>query len=403
MDGKKKTLLICGGILLAGTCLTALTFMTEPTATRVTATRESAMLVEAVEVHRGDYRPTIVAMGTVEPAQDITLSPRVGGGIVSRSPAFTPGGFVEKGEALLQIDPADYEYTLQQRQGELHQAVADLDVEMGRQNVAQKDYQILDEDLSAQFESLVLRKPQLNAVRAKVDAARAAVYQAELELKRTSIEAPFDAHILSRNVNVGSQVSPGHNLGRLVGLDSYWVVTTVPLSKLPWLSFPRDDGETGSVVRIRNRVAWKEGVYRTGHLHRLVGALEERTRMARVYVSVLDPLSYRNESSGLPPLMIGAFVETRIEAEPITDVVRIGRDHVRADDTVWVVDDGQLSIRRVEIAFRDADYAYVTEGLRHSDWIVTSNLATVVDGAPLRVKADVAQRAGTQPPPATAP
>ena len=396
MDNK-KTLLICGGILLVGVCLTALTFFTEPTATRVAATRETAMLVEVAEVHRGDYRPTIVAMGTVEPAQDITLSPRVGGEIVSRSPAFTPGGFVDKGEALLQIDPADYQNTLQQRNSELRQAVSDLNVEMGRQNVALKDYQLLDEALSAELESLVLRKPQLNAARAKVEAARAAVDQAKLDLERTTIKAPFHAHILSRNVAVGSQVSPGDNLGRLVGLDSYWVVTTVPLSKLPWLSFPQADGETGSEVRIRNRIAWPEGTYRIGYLHRLVGALEDRTRMARVFVSVPDPLSYRAESSDLPPLMIGAFVETRIGAEPITDVIRLVRDHVRADDTVWVMEDGKLSIRTVEIAFRDADYAYVTDGLRDNDRVVTTNLATVVEGAPLRVKAGDAGQADTQP------
>lgn len=383
---KKTTLLICGAILLVGTCLTVLTFSTEPTATRVTATRETAMLVEVIEVQRGDYRPTIVAMGTVEPAQDVTLSPRVGGEIVSRSPAFTPGGFVNKGAVLLQIDPADYENALRQRQSEFYQIVSDLDVEMGRQHVAQQDYQLLDEDLSTEFESLVLRAPQLNAAKAKVDAARAAVDQAELELARTGIKAPFDAHILSRNANVGSQVSPGDNLGRLVGLESYWIVTTVPLAKLPWLSFPRDHGETGSLVRIRNRVAWPEGVYRTGYLHRLVGALEDRTRMARVFVSVPDPLCYRTESSELPPLMIGAFVETSIEAEPITDVMRIDRNYVRADDTVWVMENEQLSIRRVEIAFRDADHVYITDGLRDNERIVTSNLATVIDGAPLRVK-----------------
>jgi RND family efflux transporter MFP subunit len=331
---KKKTLLICCGILLAGIGLTALTFFTEPTATRINATRKTAMLVEVTKVQRGDYRPIIVAMGTVEATQDITLSPRVGGEVMSRAQAFTPGGFVDKGEPLLQIDPADYRNTLQERKSELRQAVSDLNVEMGRQNVAMKDYQLLDESLAAEFESLVLRKPQLNSARAKVEAARATVNQAELELERTKIKAPFRAHILSRNVSVGSQVSPRDNLGRLVGLDSYWVVTTVPLSKLPWLSFPRADDEKGSNVQIRNRVAWPEETYRTGYLHRMVGALEEQTRMARVYVSVPDPLSHQAESSGLPPLMIGAFVETSIQAETIKDVIRIDRDYVRANNTV---------------------------------------------------------------------
>jgi hypothetical protein len=77
---------------------------------------------------------------------------------------------------------------------------------------------------------------------------------------------PFDAHVLTRQVNIGSQVSPGDEPGRLVGLNTCWVEATVPLSKLRRLSVPDSRGGIGSTVRIRNRTAWPEGVYRTGHL-----------------------------------------------------------------------------------------------------------------------------------------
>ena len=383
---KKKTLLICGGILLVGACLTILTFFTEPIATRSAATRKSTMLVDVTQVHLGTYRPIIVATGTVGPSQEITLSPRVRGEIVSLSPAFTPGGFGEKGGVLLQIDPADYKNTLQQRKSDLRQAVADLNVEMGRQNVAEKDFQLLDETLSVELESLVLRKPQLNATRAMVEAARAAVNQAELELARTHIKAPFDAHIISRRANIGSQVSPGDNLGRLVGRETYWVEATVPLSKLPWLAFPEMENEIGSEVQIRNRSSWAEGTYRTGYLFRLVGALDDKTRLARVLVSVPDPLAYRPESSDLPPLMIGAFVETRIVGKEITDVVRLDRDYLRANSTVWVMENEKLHIRLIKIIFQDAEHAYISDGLRHQDHVVTTNLSSVRDGASLQVK-----------------
>jgi RND family efflux transporter MFP subunit len=383
---RKKTLLLCGIILIAGAAITTLIFSTEPKATRITATRETAMLVDVIRVQQSDYTPTIMAMGTVEPAQDIILSPRVGGEIITLSPAFTPGGFVNKGDVLLQIDPADYQNALQQHKSQLRQAISDLNVEMGRQNVALKDYELLDETLIAEYKTLVLREPQLNAARAKVEAAQAAVDQAQLELERTKIKAPFKAHILSRNVSVGSQVSPRDNLGRLVGLDTYWVVTTVPLSHLPWLSFPKTENETGSLVHIQNRVAWREDTYRTGSLHSMVGALEDETRLAQVYVSVSDPLSYRAESSGLPPLMIGAFVETGIEAEPIKNAFRIRRDYVRSNNTVWVMENEALVIRPVKIAFRDEDYAYISDGLKNNDWVVTTSLSRVREGAALRVK-----------------
>lgn len=382
----KTTLLICFVILLAGGGLTTLIFSTEPTASRSGATRETAMLVDVSRVHRGTFHPAIQAMGTVEPSQDIMLSPRVSGQIIARSQAFTPGGYVQKGETLLQIDTADYKNALQQRKNELRQAVADLNLEMGLQEAAQKEYKLYGDTLSEKNKARVLREPQLDAVQARVASARTAVEQAKLELERTTIKAPFHAHILSRNVNIGSQVVPGEALGRLTGLNTYWVEATVPLSKLRMLTFPGDDREKGSEVRIRNRTAWKEGEYRVGHLYKLIGALEEQTRLARVLIAVPDPLAYRSGNANLPALMIGSFVEATIKAKALTDVIRLNRDYIRNNETVWVMEEGRLRIRNVDIVFRDAEYAYITDGLDEQEQVVTTNLSTVAEGARLRLE-----------------
>ncbi len=394
----KKTLLACVGTLLAGGLLTTAIFFTEPTAERSGAVKETAMLVDVAKVERSTYVPHIRAMGTVEPSQDVMLNSRVAGEIVRLAPAFTPGGYVQKGDTLLQIDPADYENTLQQRQSELRQALADLSVEMGRQKVAKQDYALLDDLLSQIDESLVLREPQLEAARSRVESARAAVKQAELDLKRTTITAPFEAHILSRQVNVGSQVSPGESLGRLVGLETYWVAVTLPLAKLRWLTFPENDGKNGARVTIRNRTAWGSGASREGRLFRLVGALEGETRLARVLVSVPDPHALRTQGADLPLLILGSFLEVSIEGEELTDVVRLDRDYVRSGDTVWVMKDGKLNIRDVDILLRDAEYAYVTQGLDDGDQVVTTNLSTVAEGARLRVEpAESARPQSTTP------
>ena len=234
---KKKTLLISIAILLVGGGFTALIFLTEPTAKRSGATKETAMLVEVTEAERGDYQPTIVATGTVRPSRNITLSSRVSGQVIQQYEGFSPGGYVEKGDLLLQIDPADYRNTLELRKSDLQQAEAQLEIEQGRQDVARKGYDLVDEELGEMKEELVLRQPQLNSVRAQVEAAEAAVSQAQLNLQRTQIRAPFDAHILSRNVNEGSQVNIGDNLAQMVSTDEYWVEVNVPLSNLRWLSF----------------------------------------------------------------------------------------------------------------------------------------------------------------------
>jgi RND family efflux transporter MFP subunit len=382
---KSKTIIASLLILFIGGAATIVIFKTEPVAVQETATIETAMLVDVIRVQRGDYYPLIITTGTVEPEQDIVLSPLVGGEIIRRSPAFTPGGFVKKGEILLRIEPADYEIALEMKQSDLHQANADYDLEMGRQKIAELDYKLLEESLTLESDALVLREPQLNVVKARVEAAEAAVRQARLELERTVIRAPFDAQVLSRNVNIGSQVSPGDDLGRLAGTDVYWVMVTIPLSHLEWLSFSEGSNK-GSEVRIRNRTSWKDGEYRTGYLNSLIGELDDQTRLARALVSVPDPLVLNGGNKDLPPLIIGEFVEAVITGQMIPDVIRLNRDFIRKDEMVWVMEDGKLSIRDVDVVFRDAEFAYISEGLNINDLVVTTSLSTVVEGVSLRTE-----------------
>ncbi len=382
----KKTLIVCTAILSVAAAAITVIFSTEPAAERSSARKQTAMLVEVSALESGAFRPTLTAMGTVRPEREIMLSPRVGGEIVALSKSFTPGGFVEQGEVLLQIDPADYEAALLQRSSELRQASADLELELGRQELARNDYEELKGTISSDYETLVLRAPQLNAARARVEAAQAAVRRAELDLERTRIRAPFAAHILSREANIGSQVSPGEPLGRLVGIQSYWVEATVPVAQLRWIEFPTGTEASGSSAQVRNRAAWPAKVFREAQVQQLIGALEEQTRLARVLLTVADPLAHEPGSAGQPPLMVGSYVEARIEGKPIENVIRMNRDFLRQNDTVWVNEGGVLRIRQVEVVFSDEAFVYIGSGLEENDQVVTTNLSSVFDGAALRLE-----------------
>jgi RND family efflux transporter MFP subunit len=386
MTNWRKTLLICIALLAVAAVLLFLIFSTEPVPQRESAVRETAMLVEVEIAKGGTFRPLIQATGVVKAAREILFRPRVGGEVVELSDAFVPGGFVKQGGLLLRIDDTDYRIVMQQRQSELQQAIALLEIEHGRQDIAERDYRELGKTLEEDNRALVLREPQLRSAEATVQAARAALEQAQLDLDRTRISAPFDAHILSRQANLGSQIATGDTLARLVGVDHYWVETTVPLDKLRWLSFPRDDVADASAVTLRHRTAWPQDQSRSGRLFRLVGELEGETRMARVLVSVDDPLALKDESAGMPPLVIGSFVQCIIEGRPIENAIRIDRDHVRKNGTAWVMKDSHLEIRQLDIVFQDAEYAYVRDGLEDGDQVVTTNLSSVREGAALRLK-----------------
>lgn len=375
-------------IILTSAVITFIIFLTAPEADREGATRTTAMLVEVVEVKRGDFTPTVVATGNVEAATDITLSTQIGGEVVKISDNFIPGSYVKKGEILLQINPADYQNTLQLRQSDLELAKADLSIEMGRQEVAVKDYQLIGDEFTTNNRELVLRKPQLESAKALIAAAEASVRQAQLDLDRTTIRSPFDAHILSRNANLGSQLAPGTELGRLVGMNEYWVVANVPTAHVNWLEFAENDSDSGSEVKIYNQTSWSDTQHREGRLYRLVGALDAQTRLARVLVSVPDPLLRLNPNDSLPPLMIGTFVEAHIQAREIKDVVRLSRDHLRQGGTVWVMNKGKLDVREVDILFQDAEHAYIQDGLSDNEQVVMTDLSTVVEGSALRTEGD---------------
>jgi RND family efflux transporter MFP subunit len=385
----KKVILICGLIFALAATVIYLIYATEPTAQSEGAIKTTAMLVSVEPVARGTYRPIFVATGTVSPYEDVRLSAMVSGQVARRNANFVPGEIVKRGTELLKINPADYANQLALRQSELMQAQTDLQVEMGRQNIAKQDLQLIgDDSLTEDQKNLVLRKPQYQAIKARIKAAEASVEQAQLNLQRTSVRAPFDAQILSQNVSIGSQVSPGDDLGRIIGIEQYWVEVNLPVKQLKWLSFPRSQREQGAEVMLQSASAWGEGEQLTGYLAQPVGALDPQSRLARVLIKIPDPLGYETGNSDQPTPIIGGFVEAQLQGKPIDGVIQLDRDYLRTSNTVWVMDAGKLAIREVNIKLIDAQFAYITEGLNDGDQVVTSNISTVSEGIPLRTEGD---------------
>ncbi len=377
------SVIACGGVLAGSAYAVVVINRTEPTAQTINAKRKSSALVETIAVTRGTFQPLIRVLGTVQAAREINLSPRIDGQVVEMSPGFVPGGMVQKGELLMRLDPADYANAVSITRSELAQAEASLAIEGGRQSLAKKEMQMLAGTIAGSNQSLMLRVPQLASIRAEVRAAEAAVERAQLDLDRTELVAPFDAQVLTRQVNIGSQVRPGDELGRLVGTEEYWVSAAVPVRSLRWIQFASGDEEsaTGSVATLRDTDAWGPGVDRKGIVARMIGSLDNQTRLARVLITVADPLS---KHSNDPPLILGSLIDVEVLGKPIDDVVRLSRDHLHDGDTVWVMRDDELRIRQVEVTFRDAQYVYLADGLDDGDEVIITTLATVADGVKLR-------------------
>ena len=86
-------------------------------------------------------------MGTVVPAESVTLQPQVDGEIVFVSDDLEPGGLLSAGDELLRIDPRDYELAVLQRESEVAQAQSTLRLEQGQQSIAKREFELLSESM----------------------------------------------------------------------------------------------------------------------------------------------------------------------------------------------------------------------------------------------------------------
>ena len=162
--------------------------------------------VVVAEVVQKDVPIYVELVGSTLGSEDVEIRARVEGYLVSIN--FTEGAFVRKGQPLYKIDPQPFEAALDQAKATLATAQARLektnnDVARYRP-LAQKQavsQQELDNALSAQ-----------EAAKAQVDAHKAAVAQAQLNLGYTNISSPVDGVIGTTQKKVGSLIGSGETL-----------------------------------------------------------------------------------------------------------------------------------------------------------------------------------------------
>lgn len=327
-----------------------------------------APLIEVITARLRNVDYQLQAMGTVIADQSIELKPRVQGQLVSVAPQFTPGGFFEAEEIIATIDPQDYKLAIAQIQGEEAKARAELNLELGRQLVAEKEFQLLGKQVSKKEQALMLRTPQLKAAKAALRAIRAREEIAQADLAHTNIRAPFPAIIINKNTDLGSRVTPATTIAQLVGAERFLIRFTLPQSQLRWLS---TNPVNPSPVHI-----YQDGRFsHAGVITHISSALEEGSKMAVVYAKVDDPLSRKKENQGSPQLLLGGFVEVVITGKQLTKVLPVDRSTLDGQNRVWILDeDGRIAARKVEVIARDDRQVYIGSGVNEGELLIVSEL-----------------------------
>ncbi|MEZ4369144.1 MAG: HlyD family efflux transporter periplasmic adaptor subunit, partial [Kofleriaceae bacterium] len=228
-------------------------------------------------------------------------------------------------------------------------------------------------------------------------AAESGLERAQLAVGKTSLSLPWNALVQQRAVDVGQLVTPGTPLATLVGTDEFWVQVSVPVDRLRWIDIPGVGGATvGSTATVRQLTAGAP-IVRTGRVVRLMGDLDPAGRMARLLVTVEDPLGLAAASGSAEalPLLIGAYVEVEIVGDELADVIEVPRVALHDGDTVYVDAGGSLAVRTVEVAWRRRDSVLVSSGLAAGERVVVSPLSGATPGMVLRTIASAARDAGS--------
>ncbi|WP_417461588.1 efflux RND transporter periplasmic adaptor subunit [Kordiimonas sp.] len=330
------------------------------------------------EVRSENVRLSVRTQGEVRPKTEIDLVPQVSGRIVSISDSFAEGAGFNPGEALIQIEDADYQLTVTSAEARLAEAKVKLEQELADARIKRKQWQDWVKD--GEPTPLALNQPQVAEAQAKLRAAEADLDNAKLNLSRTQIKVPFKGRVLERTAGIGQYVNVGAKLGRVFATDKVEVRLPLTDRQLTELNLPigfvAANGNAPKVA-LRASLGGEEHIWQ-GRIVRTHASVDKQTRLMYAVAEVEDP--YGMAADHGMPLAVGLFVSAEIEGVVPQQALVMPRDALRSEDKVYVIADDKLQIRTVNVLSTSAEHVMVTSGVEPGEQVVTSPVRGAHDG-----------------------
>jgi len=343
------------------------------------------MSVEVASVEPRDYRVRLQSYGTLQPRTQSMLVAQVGGQIVSINPNLRDGGFFEQGDVLVEIDSRDYVADVRIAESSLADARQALAEARARSEQARVDWERLGDD--SEPSDLVLQIPQLEAAKARVLSAEAALEKARLDLERTKVRAPYAGRVLQKAVDIGQVVSQNAQLAAIYATDIVEVRLPLRNRDLPFIDLPEtsrysdetvhDGGRVEILSELGGSATWEAELVRTE------GAIDATARQLHVIAQIVDPFS--KAVDGRTPLKIGQYVTAILDGNTVPDALVVANSTIYQGTYVYVVEEGLLRRRDIDIAWQNDEEAIVSSGLVPGDQVVTTALGQVTSGIPVSV------------------
>lgn len=285
--------------------------------------------------------------GVVEARRQATISAEVAGKIETVN--FDVDDYVEKGEIILRIRDLEYRARQQKARAALDEASANL---QDMQLEYKRNQNLRQQKLISQA---VFDKARVNlkAAKARKASAEASLAQADEQLDRTVLRAPYSGVVVERHVEPGEAVNPGQPIMTGYGLGELRVTAQVPQSQIGGLRQYRsaqvillEDGQTLEVSKITIHP------FANPQNHSFPVRLDLPAMDNRLYPGMLVKVA----------LTIGSTERLLLPQQAL-----VSRSEVNA---VYVIDaDGKLAFRQVRPGNRYGEQVEILAGLDENEII----------------------------------
>jgi multidrug efflux system membrane fusion protein len=323
-------------------------------------------------------------LGTVQATNTVTVRSRVDGQI--EKVGFEEGQMVREGDLLVQIDPAPFQAALNQATAKLAQDEASL-------TNAKQDLErtaVLSKQGNATQQLLDQRTASVASLTAQVQADKAAIDSARVQLNYTTIRSPLTGRAGFRLVDPGNIVHANDQNGMLTitQLQPISVIFTAPEDRLPVINEELKSGP------LKVSALSSDGKRRLGE--GTLKLLDNQVDPASGTIRMKG--SFDNRDNALWP---GLSVTTRLLVKTLNDVVVVPDAAVQRGPSglyVYVVtDQSRAQLRQVKVGRIEGGLALVERGLAAGERIVTSGHYRVQPGGPVQVLDEQEPVAATKP------
>ncbi|RAK52737.1 efflux RND transporter periplasmic adaptor subunit [Phenylobacterium deserti] len=310
--------------------------------------------------------------GRLEALDAVSLHPRVSGEIVSA--AFQEGARVRKGQLLFQIDPRPFQAEVDRQRAAVERAAATAQLARADQVRAER---LMAQDAIARDQAERLTA-QARAAQADLQAARAALRAAELNLAFTRVVSPIDGRVSRALITRGNLVTPSDLLTTIVSDGPiYAAFNTDEQTYLKYAAAQRGDASP-----VLMGLMTEEGFPHRGRLQFIDNAVDARSG------TIVARAVFDNRDAAFTP---GLFARVRLVSgapQPVALVPELALGTDLGKRFVLVVGPGdKVQYRAVTLGPAVGDWRVITAGLKPGDRVVTAGLQKVKPGDAVRPKA----------------